>query len=167
MQSKKQSPMEAMYEYIAKTSGVQDKTPLPKKNILLCNTSIELSKMLDTSLSNAANQGYNYEIGLVDITQFGREALKLLKTRSFELLIIDFNLEGSMGCVETIKEIRKQKIRTKIMVTTNVMSGAVKSLWMNGLIDGTLLIPYQDEHLYKAVAEIMSKDFEEEYIFLN
>lgn len=165
--NKSKNMMEAMDEYIAKTSGIYVPSQPTKNNVLLCNTSIELSKMLDKSLSTADMKGYTLNCGLIDMTQFGRDAINLLKQRPFELLIIDYDLEGSYDCATTIKCIREQNIRVKILVTTNVMCGNLKGLWINGLIDGILLVPYQDAHLYKLIADILHHEVENDFVFVN
>lgn len=165
--NRNRNTMEAMDEFIAKTAGSYAQMQLTKNNVLLCNTSIELSKMLDQSLSAAVARGYTLNLGLIDITQFGRDAISLLKKQPFALLIIDYDLEGSYDCATTVKCIRDQNIRVKILVTTSVMSGKLKALWINGLIDGMLLVPYQDAHLYKQVADILNHEAEDEFAFIN
>lgn len=81
------------------------------KKILIVEDEYSISKALDIKLNNS---GFNTKI-----VNNGHEAMKVLEKENFDLIILDIIMPRMDG-FSTLKEISKRKIKTKVIVLSNL-----------------------------------------------
>ncbi|WP_029321685.1 protein-glutamate methylesterase/protein-glutamine glutaminase [Butyrivibrio sp. AE3004] len=92
------------------------------KKILL----VDDSALMRTVLSDIINSDSRFQV--VDKAKDGVEALELLKTKSYDAVILDVNMPRMDG-ITLLKEINKNKIRAKVMMcSTDTKEGAKVTL---------------------------------------
>jgi len=116
--------------------------------ILVVDDDPQILKFFEAVLKD---QGYS-----VSITPSGSHAAKLLKERSFDLLILDLSMPDTDG-FEILQMVRTQLPSVKVLVISGFMQGTLlKAAELVGA-NATLDKPSSPEQLAQAVGKLLAK----------
>lgn len=93
----------------------------------------------------------------------GEQALELIKERVFDMVILDIKMPGGMDGIETLREIKKLRPETEVLLLTG--HGSVETS-VEGMKEGAfdyLLKPVKLEKLLEKMAKALDKKDTEEH----
>lgn len=93
----------------------------------------------------------------------GEQALELIKERIFDMVILDIKMPGGMDGIETLREIKKLRPETEVLLLTG--HGSVETS-VEGMKEGAfdyLLKPVKLEKLLEKMAKALDKKDTEEH----
>ena len=93
----------------------------------------------------------------------GEQALELMKKKIFDVVILDIKMPGGMDGIETLREIKKIRPETEVLLLTG--HGSVETS-VEGMKEGAfdyLLKPVKLEALLEKVAKALDKKDTEEH----
>jgi len=93
----------------------------------------------------------------------GEQAIELMKEQIFDVVILDIKMPGGMGGIETLREIKKIRPETEVLLLTG--HGSVETS-VEGLKEGAfdyLLKPVKLEVLLEKVARALDKKDTDEH----
>ena len=93
----------------------------------------------------------------------GEQALELIKERVFDMVILDIKMPGGMDGIETLREIKKLRPETEVLLLTG--HGSVETS-VEGMKEGAfdyLLKPVKLEKLLEKMAKALGKKDTEEH----
>lgn len=95
----------------------------------------------------------NYKCHIVEA---GIEALEILKTITFDLILMDINMPGMNGFETTIK-IRQNNITTPIIALTAFSKHEIEQEALNSGMNAVVIKPYKKSELYSIISELTHK----------
>lgn len=98
------------------------------------------------------NDRYNF---IIDLADTGELAIKKTRTNPYELVIMDYQLPGING-VESVKEIRKQFPKMKILALSNYDEYANICSMFEAGVDGFILKNIGSDELLLAIENVLS-----------
>lgn len=104
--------------------------------------------------SNAVSS--RYWIECIEIVQFGRAVLDAIIKESYDVIIIDNELEN-WGPIETVKKVREVDQRSKIIISTTVVTPEILKMKEAGEIDMILMVPFQSLPMWQKLDELLNK----------
>lgn len=102
-------------------------------------------------LRGLTSEGYK-----VDHVDDGAEALKLMKKRPFDVVILDLILPGISG-EEILEEMRQRKDSTPVIILTSVNDVEVKTRVLNSGADDYLVKPFSFVELLARLASVLRR----------
>ena len=118
---------------------------MPKHKILICDDSEGVRESLKLILKD------EYELLFACD---GNEAVRVTETESPELVLLDIKMPGPNG-IETSKQIKKIKPKTKILIVTGYQyANTTQNAAQNGIID-YIIKPFEPEALKQTVKRIL------------
>jgi len=93
----------------------------------------------------------------------GEKALELMKAKIFDVVILDIKMPGGMDGIETLREIKKLRPETEVLLLTG--HGSVETS-VEGMKEGAfdyLLKPVKLEKLLEKIAKALDKKDTEEH----
>ena len=93
----------------------------------------------------------------------GEEALELIKKKTFDVVVLDIKMPGGMDGIETLREMKKLRPDTEVLLLTG--HGSVETS-VEGMKEGAfdyLLKPIKLEALLEKVAQALEKKETEEH----
>jgi DNA-binding NtrC family response regulator len=93
----------------------------------------------------------------------GEQALELMKQKIFDVVILDIKMPGGMDGIETLREIKKLRPETEVLLLTG--HGSVETS-VEGMKEGAfdyLLKPVKLEKLLEKIAKALEKKDTEEH----
>ena len=89
----------------------------------------------------------------------GKEALELLRTQQFDVVLLDIQMPGLSG-VEVMKQVKQDQEnlnrKTKMLaVTANIMENDIQHYLESGF-DGYILKPFREEGLYNKICNLLN-----------
>ncbi|MGC9352874.1 MAG: ATP-binding protein [Mariniphaga sp.] len=89
----------------------------------------------------------------------GKEALELLRTQKFDIVLLDIQMPGLSG-VEVMKQVKEDEENlnreTKMLaVTANIMENDIRHYMKSGF-DGYILKPFSEEGLYNKICNLLN-----------
>ncbi len=126
---------------------------MEETKILIANENLEESKLISEKLTEEKT---NIN---VQITTNGRDAVELIRSQTFDAVILDLVLAGVDG-FEVIEEAKSKNFKTKIIVISALSSDTfIKKAVAMGA-EYYMLKPVNFDSLAKRVEELFSQDFE-------
>lgn len=137
---------------------MQDRTPEKETSvkILLCHKNIWGSDNFVNALKESNEVSSRYWIECVEIVQFGRAVLDAIIKESYDVIIIDNELEN-WGPMETIKRVREVDQSSKIVISTTVVTPEMLRMKEAGEIDMILTVPFQSLPMWQKLDELLNK----------
>lgn len=137
---------------------MQDRTPEKETSvkILLCHKNIWGSDNFVNALKESNEVSSRYWIECIEIVQFGRAVLDAIIKESYDVIIIDNELEN-WGPVETVKKVREVDQRSKIVISTTVVTPEILKMKEAGEIDMILMVPFQSLPMWQKLDELLNK----------
>ncbi|MBI1315258.1 response regulator [bacterium] len=121
-------------------------SPRPRKRILVVDDEPLMRKGLELQLKNA---GYE-----VDTVEDGRQALLLLRERSYDLVISDIIMPFISG-LELLNSLRKEQNNTAILLCSSLNSENVVRRAFEIGADGFISKPYHTRELLQHIDSIL------------
>ena len=90
------------------------------------------------------------------VVEAGIEALEILKTETFDLILMDINMPEMNGFETTIK-IRQNKITTPIIALTAFSKHEIEQEAIDSGMDAVVIKPYKKSELYSIISELVHK----------
>ena len=89
----------------------------------------------------------------------GTEALEILKSESFDIVLLDIHMPGFSG-VEVMKKVKEDRNnpnhQTKMLaVTANILENDIQKYMESGF-DGYILKPFREEELYNKICNLLN-----------
>ncbi len=126
---------------------------MEETKILIANENLEESKLISEKLTEEKTNMN------VQITTNGRDAVELIRSQTFDAVILDLVLAGVDG-FEVIEEAKSKNFKTKIIVISALSSDTfIKKAVAMGA-EYYMLKPVNFDSLAKRVEELFSQDFE-------
>jgi len=91
------------------------------------------------------------------VVEAGAEALEILKTETFDLILMDINMPGMNGFETTIK-IRQNKITTPIIALTAFSKHEIEQEAIDSGMNAVVIKPYKKSELYSIMSELIQKN---------
>lgn len=117
-------------------------------NLLIANDNAEESQLISEKLTNDS------ESYIIENTRSGKDAVELVKSKEYDIVIVDLVLEGSDG-FEVIEAIKHAEYKTKIIVITSLCSETFINKAINMGVDYYILKPVSIEVLSKRVKDLL------------
>lgn len=124
--------------------------------ILLCHKNIWGSDNFVNALKDRNSISSRYWIECIEIVQFGRAVLDAIIKESYDVIIIDNELEH-WGPVETVQKIREVDPRSKVIISTTVITPEILKLKDEGKINMILTVPFQTVPMWQQLDELLNK----------
>ncbi|MFZ1360774.1 MAG: response regulator transcription factor, partial [Candidatus Saccharimonadales bacterium] len=106
-----------------------------------------------TSLAKGIKRQLTERHYVVDVVTTGEEALALVQTITYNLIILDLSLPGMSGDL-TCAAIRKQGITTPILILTGTMTVTSRVALLNSGADDYVTKPFDSDELRARVATL-------------
>ena len=90
------------------------------------------------------------------VVEAGLEALEILETETFDLILMDINMPGINGFETTIK-IRQNNIKTPIIALTAFSKHEIEQEAIISGMDAVVIKPYKTSELYSIISELVQK----------
>ncbi len=90
------------------------------------------------------------------VVEAGIEALEILETETFDLILMDINMPGMNGFETTIK-IRQNNIKTPIIALTAFSKHEIEQEAIISGMDAVVIKPYKTSELYSIISELVQK----------
>ncbi len=120
-------------------------------NLLIANDNADESNLISEKLTNDKN------LYIIDKTTNGREAINLLKTKKYDVAIVDLVLAEVDG-FEVIENIKNADSKTKIIVLSALSSETFVGKAVGLGIDYYMLKPVNADIVAKRVNDLLSKN---------
>jgi CheY-like chemotaxis protein len=91
------------------------------------------------------------------VVEAGIEALEILKTETFDLILMDINMPGMNGFETTIK-IRQNNITTPIIALTAFSKHEIEQEAIDSGMNAVVIKPYKKSELYSIISELIQKN---------
>lgn len=124
--------------------------------ILLCHKNIWGSDNFVSALKDRNEISSRYWIECIEIVQYGRAVLDAIIKESYDVIIIDSELEH-WGPVETVKKVREVDPRSKIVISTTAITSEIAKLRDDGDVNMILYVPFQTVPMWKQLDELLNK----------
>lgn len=97
-----------------------------------------------------------YWIEQIEIVQYSRAVIDNLIEQSFDLVIIDHNMDK--GCLSDLtRKIREIDASVKILIATNVKTTEINQLISKNMIDNVLYVPIQVMPMWQLIDELLNR----------
>ncbi|MBS2006632.1 MAG: response regulator transcription factor [Cyanobacteria bacterium SZAS TMP-1] len=116
--------------------------------VLIVEDDIELARSVERYLKG---QGYN-----VDMVHDGNEAASYLRSYSYDLLLLDWQLPGRPG-VEILQELRSRGLTTPTIMVTGLNSLDHKERGLDSGADDYITKPYEMRELLARVRSVLRR----------
>ncbi len=117
-------------------------------NLLIANDNAEESELISEKLTN---DDKNY---VIEKTKSGKDAIALIKSKEYDIVIVDLVLEGSDG-FEVIEAIKSAEQKTKIIVITSLCSETFINKAISMGVDYYILKPVSASVISKRVKDLL------------
>lgn len=118
-------------------------------------------------IARALRKALEQENYAVDIAYDGDEAHGLATTEPYDLAIIDRMIPGAYDGLEIVREMRKAKIHTPVLLLTALGTTSDKTKGLDSGADDYLVKPFALEELLARVRALLRRPQEQHEIVLN
>ena len=110
----------------------------------------------DKKIANYSKEGFKEENFVVDLAYNGEDGLELIKTNTYDVIILDWMLPGIDG-IEVCKRLREFKVMTPVIMLTAKVFIEDKVLGLNSGADDYMSKPFYFEELLARVNALVRR----------
>lgn len=155
------------HTYLPTSTDSVTKQPNKDSNELLTGNGNILFMDDDEDIKDLANVAFT-SIGYnIKTVKDGKEAIELYKkanesSKSFDVVVLDLTIPGSMGGKETIKELRKFDAKAKAIVMSGYSNDPIMADYKKYGFDGVICKPFMIDELNDVLQNVINGDITNE-----